>query len=177
MSTISATELMAMMARGDAHIIDVREPGEFESGHLAGARSVPVSLLSGTELAVPDAKTLVLVCASGRRSASGCDIVATRLGSDVRTLEGGINAWRAAGGEVVGHTRNVLSIDRQVQVVAGLLVLSGVVFGFSLHPAFFGVSGFVGAGLTFAGLSGFCGMARILALAPWNQARSSAQSA
>jgi rhodanese-related sulfurtransferase len=174
---ISATDLISMTARGEALVIDVREPGEFESGHIASAVSVPLARLGLDEMSVPHGKTLVLVCASGRRSASGCEVVAKRLDGAVYSLDGGMNAWRAAGGTVVGRSRSVLSIDRQVQVIAGLLVLSGVVFGFTLHPGFFALSGFVGAGLTFAGLSGFCGMARVLALAPWNQSRISATSA
>lgn len=172
-SNINAAGLMAMTARGEAHIIDVREPGEFESGHLAGAVSIPLGRLASAGLQPPEGKTLVLICASGRRSASGCEAVAGRVGTPVYTLDGGINAWRAAGGNLVGQTRNVLPVDRQVQVIAGLLVLTGVVFGFSVHPAFFGLSGFVGAGLTFAGLSGFCGMAKLLAFAPWNRTRLS----
>jgi hypothetical protein len=63
---------------------------------------------------------------------------------------------------------------RQVQIVAGLLVLTGVVLGFVLNPAFFGISAFVGAGLTFAGISGWCGMAKLLALMPWNRRAAAA---
>lgn len=86
------------------------------------------------------------------------------------SLAGGMNAWRGAGGAIVGVTRSVLPLDRQVMLAAGSLALSGFILGVFVHPGFHALSGFVGAGLAFAGLSGFCGMARLLALAPWNRA-------
>jgi hypothetical protein len=58
---------------------------------------------------------------------------------------------------------------RQVQIEAGSLVLLGIVLGVWVAPAFLGLSAFVGAGLAFAGLSGWCGVARLLALMPWNR--------
>ena len=83
-------------------------------------------------------------------------------------LEGGVTAWEQAG-LPVKRGKTVLSLERQVRVAAGLLVLTGVVLGFLVHPAFFGLAAFVGAGLTFAGLTDWCGMAMLLAKMPWNQ--------
>jgi len=84
-------------------------------------------------------------------------------------LAGGVDGWAAAGLPLVENRKAPLELMRQVQIVAGSLVLAGVILGFLVHPGFFGLSAFVGAGLTFAGATGFCGMARLLALAPWNR--------
>ena len=84
-------------------------------------------------------------------------------------LEGGIEAWKAAGLDVAIDRRQPLELIRQVQIIAGALVLAGVLLGWLAHPGFFGLSAFVGAGLAFAGLTGWCGMAKALAFMPWNQ--------
>ena len=85
-------------------------------------------------------------------------------------LGGGIAAWKAAGLPVLRDHRKPIEMMRQVQIVAGILVLIGVGLGATVDPKFFALSGFVGAGLVFAGATGTCGMARLLALAPWNKA-------
>jgi rhodanese-related sulfurtransferase len=87
-------------------------------------------------------------------------------------LAGGVDAWGAARLPVVEDPKAPLELMRQVQIAAGALVLLGVGLGLALHPAFFGLAAFVGAGLMLAGATGFCGMARLLALAPWNRRRA-----
>ena len=88
-------------------------------------------------------------------------------------LEGGIDAWKKAGLPVALDRSQPIDIMRQVQIVAGSLVLIGAVLGFFVAPGFYALSAFVGAGLLFAGISGFCGMAKLLGLMPWNrQARA-----
>lgn len=87
-------------------------------------------------------------------------------------LDGGVDAWIAAGLPVLEDRRAPLEIMRQVQITAGSLVVAGVALGVLVHPAFYALAGVVGAGLTFAGVTGFCGMARLLALAPWNRVRA-----
>ena len=84
-------------------------------------------------------------------------------------LDGGLEAWKKAGLPVAVDARQPLEIMRQVQIAAGSLVVLGVVLGTWVAPAFYGISAFVGAGLMFAGVSGWCGMARMLALMPWNK--------
>ena len=93
---------------------------------------------------------------------------------DAFVLDGGLNAWVKAGLPVVANAKAPLEIMRQVQIAAGSLVLIGVLLGLAVTPAWFGLSAFVGAGLTFAGVTGFCGMARLLMLAPWNRRAISA---
>ncbi len=169
MQSIDPASLKTRIARGDVIIIDVREPAEFAGERLPGARSVPLAQLAGLDLAAADGKALVLTCASGRRSAAGCAAIAARFRGEVLTLEGGLAAWKASGGPVEGSGKTVLPLDRQVLVAAGGLAATGFVLGVMVHPAFHALSGFVGAGLMVAGLTGFCGMALLLARAPWNR--------
>jgi rhodanese-related sulfurtransferase len=84
-------------------------------------------------------------------------------------VEGGIEAWKKAGLPIAKDRSQPIEIQRQVQIAAGSLVLLGVVLGLAVSPAFYAVSAFVGAGLTFAGFSGWCGMATLLARMPWNR--------
>jgi rhodanese-related sulfurtransferase len=103
------------------------------------------------------------------RTGANCDRLAAAVDGQAYVLEGGVDAWAAAGLPVSEDRKAPLEIMRQVQIAAGSLVLVGVGLGFALHPAFFGISAFVGAGLAFAGATGFCGMARMLAAMPWNR--------
>jgi rhodanese-related sulfurtransferase len=167
MREIDARAAMAMVKAGEAVVVDVREPGEFAGGHLPGAHNIPLGQLSGARLEPQAGKTLLLVCASGMRSARGCAALGPQTGAV--SLAGGVKAWRAAGGEVEGSGAGVIPLDRQVLIAAGALVLFGVLMSLFVSPRWVLLSGFVGAGLMFAGLSGFCGMATLLAKAPWNR--------
>ena len=91
------------------------------------------------------------------------------LAALVKILEGGIEGWRRAGLLTVEDKSQPLPLMRQVQIAAGVLILLGVTLGYSVSSAFFLLSAFVGAGLTLAGVTGFCGMARLLAVMPWNR--------
>ena len=106
------------------------------------------------------------------RTAGACDRLAACTSGDSFVLDGGLDAWVKAGLPVATNADAPMEIMRQVQIAAGSLVLIGVLLGFFVAPAWFGLAGFVGAGLTFAGLSGFCGMARLLMFAPWNRAKA-----
>jgi rhodanese-related sulfurtransferase len=106
------------------------------------------------------------------RTAGACHRLAARVEGPAYVLEGGLDAWGKAGLPLAVNTRAPMEIMRQVQIAAGLLVLTGVLLGWLVAPGFFALSAFVGAGLTFAGVTGFCGMARLLMLAPWNRPRA-----
>ena len=106
------------------------------------------------------------------RTAGACDRLAARVHGDAFVLDGGLDAWAKAGLPVATNADAPMEIMRQVQIAAGMLVLIGVILGFLVAPAWFGLAGFVGAGLTFAGVTGFCGMARLLMLAPWNRVKA-----
>jgi hypothetical protein len=117
----------------------------------------------------------LLLCRTGRRAASAQEALG-RLGvGATQVVEGGIEAYRAAGGATVGGSGR-MSLERQVRVVAGLLVLAAVALGAFVHPAFLALAAFVGAGQVFAGLTDWCGMGLLLAKAPWNRRRASGSS-
>jgi hypothetical protein len=70
---------------------------------------------------------------------------------------------------VATDRRQPLELQRQVQIGAGSLAFVGTMLGLFVSPWFFAVPAFVGAGLIVAGVTGFCGMARVLMQAPWNR--------
>lgn len=157
-------------------MIDVREKDEFLAERAPDVVHLPLSEFShmapGILQCLKD-KDIIFMCRGGNRAKLALD-QARQLGfGDVHRFsvyEGGMIAWKAAGKKVVtGAVKAVLPIMRQVQLVAGALVLMGVLAGFLIAPVFFWVAGFVGAGLTFAGATGFCGMAVLLKQMPWNQ--------
>lgn len=168
--SLSPAEARARLASGRAVLIDIREPDEFARSHVPGARSVPLSRLDAAPL--PAGVEVIFACRSGMRTAGACDRLAAHVEGPAYVLEGGLDAWSRAGLPVEVDAKAPLEIMRQVQIAAGSLVLLGVLLGWLVAPGFFALAAFVGAGLTFAGVSGFCGMARLLMLAPWNRPRS-----
>jgi rhodanese-related sulfurtransferase len=167
--TITASELKDMMEKGDVLLVDVREPAEHRSENISGASLIPLSTLSHNKLKTKSIP-IVIHCQSGRRSLDACKKLEAQDPSlDLYTLEGGISAWKKFGNETNSHESGVLSLDRQMQLTAGFLVLSGVLLGTFINPWFITLSGFVGVGLMFAGISGWCGMVKFLALMPWNK--------
>jgi rhodanese-related sulfurtransferase len=167
--TISPKLLKEKLEKGEVFLIDVREPGEHASEAIHGATLLPLGEICCEKITAPDG-TLVVHCRSGKRSTLAYEkLLAENPNLDIYNLEGGIAAWIAEGYEVKKSGRKVLPLDRQTQIVAGSVVLTGVTLGFLVHPGFFGLSGFVGAGLIFAGISGWCGTTQLLAKMPWNK--------
>ncbi len=165
--TIDAVRAKRLIDDG-AVLVDVREADERAREHVPGTRHHALSTLSTIDTA--GAKAVIFHCRSGARTAANASRLAGAAGCDAYVLEGGIDAWKKAGLPVTTDTRQPIEIMRQVQITAGSLVVVGVVLGFWIAPAFFALSAFVGAGLVFAGVSGWCGMARLLGLMPWNRA-------
>jgi rhodanese-related sulfurtransferase len=168
MREIDAAMAMSWFAKGEARILDVREPAEFASEHISGAQSLPLGQIGAVRIAPQPGEKIILVCASGRRSGMACERL-TAEGMEVYSLTAGLSGWKSAGGLVETSARKVIPLERQVLLGAGFLVLIGVILSFLVHPYWIALSAFVGAGLMFAGLTGFCGMALLLARAPWNQ--------
>lgn len=161
---ISPEEAQRRIAAG-AVLIDVRSPDEHARANIPCARNVPLDQLGR----IGDASEVIFHCKSGMRTAANAAALARSTDADVYLLEGGLDAWRAAGLECRENRKAPLEIMRQVQIVAGALILIGVAAGFLLGPAGFALAAFVGAGLLVAGTTGWCGMARLLALMPWNR--------
>jgi rhodanese-related sulfurtransferase len=169
---LSPAEVRARLDAGRATLVDIRESDEFARSHIRGAQSLPLSAWERARLAVDPDADVIFTCRSGMRTAGACDRLAARVTGDAFVLDGGMDAWAKAGFPVITNAKAPLEIMRQVQIAAGSLVLIGVVLGFLFAPAWYGLSAFVGAGLTFAGVTGFCGMARLLMLMPWNRAQT-----
>jgi rhodanese-related sulfurtransferase len=165
--SISAHDLAEQLASQRITVIDVREPMEYASGHIAGSLNVPLSRLHQADL--PQGP-LVLVCQSGKRSAQGLNRLLDRgHPHPVVDLAGGLPNWQQAGYPVRKLKNAPLPLMRQVQIAAGSLILLGLILSNVVAPGWIALTWFVGAGLTFAGVSGFCGMARLLAVMPWNK--------
>ena len=167
---ISAQDRAEQLGSRGVTVIDVREPMEYASGHIAGSLNVPLARLHQADL--PQGP-LVLVCQSGNRSAKGVQTLLQRSHPhQITDLQGGIPSWQQAGLPVRRLANAPLPLMRQVQIAAGSLVLLGLILTHLVGPAWILLSWFVGAGLVFAGVSGFCGMARLLAVMPWNRVRA-----
>ena len=166
---LKPTEVADRLRAGRAVLVDIREADEFARRHVPGALSRPVSSFENGDLKIAPGQEVIFTCRSGMRTAANCERLGAAVEAQAYVLEGGIDGWAGAGLLVQENRRAPVEMIRQVQIGAGLLVLLGVALGFAISPGFFALSAFVGAGLTFAGLTGFCGMARLLALAPWNR--------
>lgn len=169
LTPLSPLQVAERLKRGHALLIDIREADEFSRRHVTGAVSRPLSTFQAAHLGIEPAKEVVFTCRSGMRTQANCDRLAATVDGEAFVLQGGLNAWIAAGLPVTENRKAPLDIMRQVQIAAGSLVLAGVLLGFGVHPGFFCLSALVGAGLAFAGATGFCGMTRLLQAAPWNR--------
>lgn len=167
---ISAAELKRKLDAGEAILIDVRESDEHAREHIIGARLAPLSAIDAHDFDRDRDKAAVFHCRSGMRTQANAAKLLAQGFREAYCLDGGIEAWKAAGLPVHANRKAPLEIMRQVQIAAGLLVLAGVVLGWFVAPAFYALAAFVGAGLTFAGLTGWCGMAMLLRAMPWNRA-------
>jgi rhodanese-related sulfurtransferase len=173
MKTITPVELQKrLQADPNVLLLDVRTPVEYAEVHIPQARNEPLGRLQPENFSAangsPDGRPVYLLCQTGGRAAKAAEKFAATGQDRGVVVEGGTQAWIKASLPVARGTATVISLERQVRIAAGALVLLGVVLGFLVHPAFFGLSGFVGAGLIFAGITDFCGMGLLLARMPWN---------
>ena len=171
-ATISPQELAEIRSAGkQVELLDVRTPVEFREIHVDFAHNVPLDRLDAQTLKAERngsaREPVYVICRSGSRGKQACEKLAA-AGLTVVNVEGGTLAWEAAGLPVV-RGQKAISLERQVRIVAGFLVLVGAVLAIAVHPYFAGLSAFIGAGLMFAGITDTCGMAMLLAKMPWNQ--------
>lgn len=160
------------LAAGRAILVDIREPDEFARRRIQGAVSHPLATLqAGDSFDAPD-RDVVFTCRTGMRTGANGDRLAAHVTGQAYVLQGGVDAWAAAGLPTVDDRKAPLELMRQVQIGAGLLILIGLALALTVHPAFFALTACVGLGLSFAGFTGFCGMARLLAVMPWNRVGS-----
>jgi rhodanese-related sulfurtransferase len=160
-------------------LIDVRTPVEFREVHVEVARNIPLNRLDPAAIMQvrngSAHEPLYVICRSGSRGQQACEKFLNAGFSNVANVEGGTLACIEAGLPIVRGIK-AISLERQVRIGAGLLVLLGAFLGWFVHPAFIGLSAFVGAGLVFAGITDTCGMGMILARMPWNQCRDDTKS-
>jgi len=174
LNTLDLKTTQQQLAASQLILLDVREKSEFAREHIAGARLMPLSnfcaQLDAAQL--PRDKGIVLCCASGQRSQSALRKMAAAGYTNIAHIDGGLAAWKAGGLPVVEDRSAPISLMRQVQIVAGSLVFAGTLFGVLVSPWFLLIPAVVGAGLIFAGTSGSCMMAQLLARLPYNKPRS-----
>ena len=168
-SACSPTETHARHTAGGAWLVDVRTPAEYRALHAVGTTLMPLDAFDPGAAAAtaPAGSTIHLLCKSGGRATQAAQKLAA-AGCPCVVVTGGTEAWSAAGLPVV-RGKAVMSLERQVRIAAGMLTFTGVVLGFTVHPYWFGLSGFVGAGLTIAGLTDTCMMGMMIAKMPWNR--------
>ena len=166
--TISPSDAHALLREGKARLVDVREPDELAAIRIPGAEVAPLSVIDWMRIPpASEEQPIIFTCRSGKRTDANSDALQALARGPARQLEGGIAAWSDAGLPVIRESR-AMPIFRQIQICAGLLVLLGTVGGMFWPPLLW-ISVFVGAGLTFAGVTGFCGLGLLLAAMPWNK--------
>ena len=178
--TISTDKLAELCRSGKKiDLIDVRTPIEFREVHVEMARNVPLDQLDPVALSQDrhgrTDEPLYFICRSGGRGQQACEKLLKAGFPNVINVEGGTTACVAEGLPVV-RGKKAISLERQVRIAAGSLVLLGAALSWFVHPAFLGLSAFIGAGLVFAGITDTCGMGMILARMPWNQINSTSES-
>ena len=165
-ASISVVELQHQLP-GQAQLVDVRSASEFAAGHIPGAMNIPMDQIETRLDDLRPNTPLVLICQAGKRARMTAGLLEP-CQRQMSVLEGGTSAWIQAGLPVVTSVKTRWSLERQVRLGAGLLVLAGVVLAFTVNVNWLFLSAFVGAGLTFAGLTDICLMGEVLAKMPWN---------
>lgn len=155
-------------------MLDVRTPAEYQEVHVAGSVLRPLQELNTEEIKkMAGDKGCVIICRSGGRARQAADKLSAAGVSNVKVMDGGITAWQSVG-LPVNLGKKTISLERQVRIAAGFLALLGAVLSYAVNPAWIWLSGFIGAGLMFAGITDTCGMAMVLARMPWNNPKSCA---
>lgn len=159
-------------------ILDVRENDEFESERIEGSIHMPLSRLAWLApgiLSQLENRSLVLMCRSGLRAQTALNQIC-QLGYPKNAIEvypGGILEWKRQGNPTLVQRHRHLPLMRQVQLIAGTAILVFILMGIFIRPELFWGAGAVGMGMTIAGLTGYCGLAQVLSVMPWNQTKKS----
>lgn len=164
-----------MESKRELNILDVRTPAEYARVHATGARLMPLDQLDPVAVAAQRGggdEALYIICHSGARASKACQRLQEAGLAGVYFIEGGTVGWEKMGLPVERGGGKVISLERQVRIAAGSLVVLGALLAWRVHPAFVALSALVGAGLVFAGISDYCGMAIVLGKMPWNRTRN-----
>ena len=166
--SILPVDLKTLLSTGCC-LIDVREPVEHAEEHIVGSQLIPLGQIERRASEIGSGKPLVITCRSGKRGADALKKLHAMGFTDARNLEGGILAWKAAGLPVSKSEKKVFPLMQQVQIIIGLGVLTGVILSRTVDPNWVFLSAFFGAGLVFAGSTGWCGLAILMSKMPWNR--------
>ncbi len=169
LKTIDPASLRKRLDQQAVNLVDVREPSEHAGEKIPGSILLPLSKFDPDHVPFDADKLTVLYCRTGNRSAQAAQKLFAAGIDEVTHLEGGMSAWVQAGYPTQVNKNAPISLMRQVQIVAGSLVVIGTVLGAFVSPWFLLLSGFVGSGLVFAGITNTCALGMLLAKMPWNQ--------
>lgn len=174
MQTISPHQLFDRQKQdANVRLLDVRTPAEHAEMHVPGVHLLPLDRLDADHLAGTEGFSknapVYLLCKSGGRATQAAEKLEKSGFTQCCVVESGTQTWADAGLPVERSGNKIMSLERQVRIAANTLVLTGVILDTWVHPAFCGLSAFVGAGLVFAGLTAWCGMGLLLGRMPWNQ--------
>jgi rhodanese-related sulfurtransferase len=165
--TVDAATLRQWLDQGSTMLVDVREPAEYRAQHIAQAHLIPLGKIDAAQM--PINGQIVVHCLKGGRGVSACEkLIRQNPKLEIYNLVGGIDAWAAAGLPVRAGGY-FLPLDRQVQLTIGVILLGASSVAFFVSPLFAIITGALGFGLAIAGATGFCGLARVMAHAPWNK--------
>ena len=175
--TISVSEFIAQQQNNGAAVIDVRTTAEVNNEYYQGSHNIPLQDITVQKVSdymagrgCSDGDPIYILCGSGQRAQKAVTQLVGDIDNPLLVVDGGVNAIKRAGYALKRGSSNVMSLERQVRIAAGSLVLAGVVLGASVNPLCYLLSAFVGAGLVFAGITDTCGMGMLLARMPWNRA-------
>ncbi len=170
MKNVTPKELNTLLHDEDKDelLIDVRSKGEFKGGHIKEAKNIPLDDIAEAADRLKGIGTVYVNCGSGVRSCQATEQL-ERCGVNVVNVKGGLSAWLRDGFGVARDGKAVIPVIRQVMILSGILILLGVALSMFFNPLWILLSGFVGAGLLFAGISGICAMQKLLSQMPWNK--------
>ncbi|WP_292986164.1 rhodanese family protein [Pantoea sp.] len=168
---LSPLQASKLLEQG-AVLVDIRDRADFLREHIPQALSLPLTeITTGKTVEGSDQQPVIFHCQAGMRTTNNAEqLMRAASSGNVFLMSGGINAWKSAALPIIEDKKQPLPIIRQVHITAGILVLVGVIAGYAVDSRLFLLSGFIGAGLIFSGVSGFCGMASLLQKMPWNKA-------
>lgn len=171
MRSLTPQEADANVKSGEAVLIDIRSEQEFAAAHLPGAIHLLPETVDADVARVLGDRNPIFYCSSGMRTKSQAATLGAAGFADPAVLDGGLNAWRAASLPVkeVATPKGPLPLQQQVQITVAILLLALTAMSIWVSPSFVIGAGLIGLGLGFAGLTGTCGMARVLLLMPWNK--------
>ena len=174
MKTITPAQLQSRIQSGEKlHLLDVRTPAEHAEVHVPGVHLAPLDRLDPVQLAGEQGfakdQPIFVLCRSGSRAKQAAEKLEKDGFRECHVVEGGTLAWAEAGLPLNRGNSKVMSLERQVRIAAGTIVLCGVLLAHFVNPAFIWLSGFVGAGLIFAGITDTCAMGMLISKLPWNQ--------